>query len=398
MKKIFIVLGGLFTLVTVLGFIPKNFTHTELKLTCNGISEIETANAEIAPSITDEGLNRIHSSPMKNYFYNLRGNYGFNYMGTCAYVGLGMLFTYYDAYYNDNIVPEKYEVRGHLTTLDEYATKTSPGSWEIQQYLADVNEENYAEEMYNRYGDRSLHANLLKLGKDMGYDLGLTMPEVQTLLKKYLADNSNIDNERWLINYVYNEKYAKKIPGENYTYGESMRQSVIDLVNMDIPVYIAIVTTSNKAHAAIAYDYDEDTNTLYAHFGQTNDKTHHNVFKEYDYIAGYITLNPMDLHSHSNNYDLGNSSNKTEICSCKLPNHKHYYSYNSISTSSHKKYCICGYETVEQHKFSKRGTGKFIKYLICENCGHMKLDNGEIISIQPFNAQIVKSKKELYEI
>ena len=126
MKKIFIVLGGLFTLVTVLGFIPKNFTHTELKLTCNGISEIETANAEIAPSITDEGLNRIHSSPMKNYFYNLRGNYGFNYMGTCAYVGLGMLFTYYDAYYNDNIVPEKYEVRGHLTTLDEYATKTSP--------------------------------------------------------------------------------------------------------------------------------------------------------------------------------------------------------------------------------------------------------------------------------
>ena len=64
--------------------------------------------------------------------------------------------------------------------------------------------------MYNRYGDRSLHANLLKLGKDMGYDLGLTMPEVQTLLKKYLADNSNIDNERWLINYVYNEKYAKK--------------------------------------------------------------------------------------------------------------------------------------------------------------------------------------------
>ena len=388
MNKLFCVAGSLFALISILNFIPNDIVSTELKLTCNGICETETTNTLSLSSTSDDDLERINSSPMRNYFYNLRGNYGFNSMGTCAYVALGMLFTYYDAYYNDNLVPEEYEVHGNLTTLDAYTTAVSPGSWEIRRYPTATNYNAYVNNMYSEYGDKSLHANLLKLGYDMGYDNGLSMPEVLDLLEEYLADNSSIDDDRWMINYVYNEKYAQKVPGENYTYSEKLLQSVINLVNIDIPVYLALAT-SDFAHAVIAYDYDENTDTLYAHFGQENTKIHYNVFEEYDYIMGYLTLNPKDLHSHSNNYDLGNSSNRTEICSCSLPNHKHSYTYKSISTTQHIKKCVCGYSTTQSHRFTQRGAGRYISYLICGDCGYMKRDNGEIIPIQPYNAKII---------
>ena len=47
---------------------------------------------------------------MVEYFEGLQENYPLNLLGSCTYVALTMLLTYYDTYLNDNIIPEVYDV------------------------------------------------------------------------------------------------------------------------------------------------------------------------------------------------------------------------------------------------------------------------------------------------
>lgn len=42
------------------------------------------------------------------YFSNLRSNFGTNRFGTCAFVAMGMLLSFYDTYWDDSIVPSAY--------------------------------------------------------------------------------------------------------------------------------------------------------------------------------------------------------------------------------------------------------------------------------------------------
>ena len=50
-----------------------------------------------------------YSSFQESYFDNLTINHGMNFLGSCGYVGIDMLLSYYDTYLSDNIVPEQYD-------------------------------------------------------------------------------------------------------------------------------------------------------------------------------------------------------------------------------------------------------------------------------------------------
>ena len=43
-----------------------------------------------------------YDSYMEAYFRGLKRNFGYNKIGTCGYVAIGMLLSYYDSYLNDN--------------------------------------------------------------------------------------------------------------------------------------------------------------------------------------------------------------------------------------------------------------------------------------------------------
>lgn len=43
------------------------------------------------------------------YFDNLTYNFGANYKGSCGYVAIGMLLSYYDTYLDDSIITEAYD-------------------------------------------------------------------------------------------------------------------------------------------------------------------------------------------------------------------------------------------------------------------------------------------------
>lgn len=46
---------------------------------------------------------------LNNYYKRLSNNKPANYFGICGYTGISMLLTFYDSYWNDGIIEEKYD-------------------------------------------------------------------------------------------------------------------------------------------------------------------------------------------------------------------------------------------------------------------------------------------------
>lgn len=356
-----------------------------------GAMEDETSNASdnySSVNSVETDLDRITSSPMKNYFYNLRDNFGYNQTSTCAYVALGMLLTYYDSYYNDNLVPEQYDANAYLNSMSEYASATSPGSNEtpipitpplnVYEYINTLRENE----------ETSLHAKLVVISNN----IMPTVNELYNFLEQYLEINNLISPEDWEIKKDSALYPANIVPDKNITYSEMMLNDIKAYLKQGIPVLVGI-SQEYGTHAVIAYDYDEEKDIVYAHFGYHNGVYHENIFSEFEYIMGYITMKPTNIHTHSYNYIINNEAK----CSCALPNHIHNYKYKQKNSTKHIYYCyLCGYSTEMNHKFTKRGTGIYSKYVICANCGYMKLDDGSLTPILP--TSLVTTPEINYEV
>lgn len=68
---------------------------------------------------------------MKNYYRHLDANKISNSMGNCGYTAIGMLLSYFDTYWNDNFIEEKYEASvtevASTELLDYSSSYESPG-------------------------------------------------------------------------------------------------------------------------------------------------------------------------------------------------------------------------------------------------------------------------------
>lgn len=69
---------------------------------------------------------------LEYYFYNLTQNLGDNISNACFFVGITMILSYFDTYYNDNIIPELYDMNG---TLLEDDIKTINYLTGVQEYI-----------------------------------------------------------------------------------------------------------------------------------------------------------------------------------------------------------------------------------------------------------------------
>ena len=59
----------------------------------------------IAKYSANESTPEIYETFAEAYFKNLKYNYGENVYGTCGYVAVGMLLSYYDTFHDNNIIP-----------------------------------------------------------------------------------------------------------------------------------------------------------------------------------------------------------------------------------------------------------------------------------------------------
>lgn len=161
-----------------------------------------------------------------------------------------------------------------------------------------------------------------------------------------------------------------------------MLQDIKTYVKLGHAVIVSIEGTNNEdgkraGHFIVAYDYDEDTDTLYGHYGYSYAR-HQSVLGTiddctYSYVKGYIVASPYGSeHVHSDNYEL--PSGQT-VCACQLSSHEHRYKYEITNATEHRRYCYCGYSSYQIHRFS----GTVGRYVVCEKCNYRKLNDGGII-------------------
>lgn len=349
-----------------------------------------------------------YSTFADHYFSEIKTNIPRNQRGSCGFVALSMILSFYNFYYNDNFVEEWFED----SILRSCGSNDYPNGVP-QLYLE------------NNHLPRDEQGNI-----DDGAYVPFLIDNINTYLQFYLiglaATNDPIDGwERFLDfndeSYGINIQEAKLLM-EHYLYdcrGFSVNEVVVHtesmsgeissdselydristLVRNGIPVcYLAQNSTETKGHIMVAYScsdedikvhrgysygigsstttllnsgYVEDAAILWL---ETKDALPHVCSYNYRWanterILCACNAYKGDLlhpeHTHSvAEYESYNSSNHTYTCYCGqtfTASHS-YNSYTSLGATGHRAYCNCGYFTVETHGFNAKR---------CNKCGYI---------------------------
>ena len=218
------------------------------------------------------------------YFSNLNDRFGNNVNGSCTYVAADMLLSYYDTFWNDNFLPEKYDGDTVLVEDTVLNVNESPGSKNESDFISDdiVLRNLSYEDYYNyvkEYRDDFVHFDLLSRGiEKFGlYDenakelsLGTFFFQVKDVINDYLDESTTIGSES--INIVYVSNLGSSSEKEQ----DATREKIIEKVKEGVPVMIdAANPDRTTAHAFIAYDYDEENDEIYCNAGRYGDDNHH---------------------------------------------------------------------------------------------------------------------------
>ena len=324
----------------------------------DGNDEINTIEIveEFAQYTSTNSTNLYYSNPMKSYFANLKGNIGQNFKGSCGYVALAMLLSYYDTFINDNIIPETFDI----TSIGSYSTSAiyrneSPG---VLKESISTSYRNASNDVYynllESYKNVSLHSKLVFIGKDyFNYGLGTGYNSRKNILQKYIALNTNLSSNLMIngINYESNESKSNEV-----------RSFVISKLNSGIPVIVGAKSTiTNSYHAMIAYDYDSANDKIYCNYGWGYQNYHTYFEDNFDIYRSALSISFSNSVVHSNNYQFNSaiSSFKFYECGCGYsthPTHSHNHSYTSAGSLKHKAYCICGSYVTQNHNFTLSDT------------------------------------------
>lgn len=301
--------------------LPK--TTTIQNTTSSLVSNASTLNSQVnslfnslsSGSINDLSINSYYEGV---YFSNLRTNFGNNSHGSCSYVALGMLISFYDSYWNDSFIPEDYDVESTslFTTYPsaDFAFPSfyaeSPGIlFEPSNEVNSLSLDEYL--IYtSSHSDIYFQSKLISLsqsyfGKEKfentSNPFGMTFGEMLGFLNYYLYDYRNFSTAQVVINSCNDVS--------------SVRSYVINKIKNGIPVILRSESSSLGGHAFIAYDYDETNDEIYVHTGwrdENSNKTLSHVplsSTGFTKLADAISLDVMKPSSFSYNYHSTSGEN-----------------------------------------------------------------------------------------
>lgn len=290
-----------------------------------------------------------YSSYMQSYFDNLTLNFGKNYAGSCGYVAIELLLSYYDTYLCDSIVPAQYEVHSSGVSKNFAHRRNSPGSVrDVSANPDNLTVQNYLSSHIDSFKSTSLHAKLVSIGDSLGYvntnasslgNMCLTDATKRvSILDTYLSTVAGFSSSDYDIHVT--SDYGGNIPGHI--------SDIKSIIDNGEPAIISVGESSfGGGHACVAYDYD--ASGLYCHFGHGSAKTHvHPGAYGYTFTRGNAIWIEFHLqHSHSDNYSYGpDSLNQTAVCwddtSVNATSAVHDYSYAAVSAALHSAICDCG--------------------------------------------------------
>lgn len=329
---------------------------------------------------------------MEAYFRGLRKNFGENYKGSCGYVALGELLSYYDTYLSDYFIDETYDIASTGSGTDMVTRALSPGilndtisSSEYSAYGKTSVSALTASEYYEIIATKaniSLHAKLITIGKSLGYydstdnssPCGTSITSRVNILKQYFAE-IGLSEEFYTIR-TYSSGTSSNV--------EAWIKSEIDKGN---PVIASIYSSSrNAAHACVLYDYDDST--VYGNMGWSSSTSyaHYSAMSRYDTYRNAMVIDFDFGHEHSLNYEVTDSGVTTDYCycNCNIYTYKYIghaytdYYIDCEDNATHKSYCRCGDYIVEKHSWNNISLlADTLPYkLACEQCGAFKSSGG----------------------
>ena len=215
----------------------------------------------------------INDTYASYYFKNLRENFGNNVYGSCAYVSIGMLLSFYDAYWDDSFIANSYDLNSTYNSVSQsYADFSlvpsdaeSPGiRFEPMSMLPENNVDEYlnvAAQNSNLYFQFKLfdlakeHFGSFSLDGSQG-TMGMNSQEIYDFLDYYIHGYKGYSNTDVVTNlYISSDDSL-------------MKSNVVTNVENGNPVILVVKQPNTvKAHSVVAYDYNSGSGEIYVHTG-----------------------------------------------------------------------------------------------------------------------------------
>lgn len=245
------------------------------------------------------------------YFKNLTSNYGYNTYNSCGYIATAMLLSFWDTFWDDNVIEETYDVSTDLNVNHSSLDVESPGIAKEPQYIYEADIESYYNNISN-YSDDYFQFLLLEMGSNLfgpsfcqqgNYFMNWAWYE--TLLSSYLYNYRG-----------YSTNDVEIIVASGTT---NAKTQAINLIKQGIPVKLSITDSQgNNGHAVVGYDYDESSNEIYCHSGWGPNLTHVTISQiGYSRITHMCAIKFNNSHSHSNNFEYHRNGETIYHCACE---------------------------------------------------------------------------------
>lgn len=353
-KKIFV-----FGSLTFFSLSFLSFKYNDYILNPN--NEFQSINFSTLKTLKSTNNNQFS---IKNYFQNLNKFSPYNKDGSCGYVSFIQYLSYFDTFYNDNIINDKFDKNdGNKSSITE-ANKNSPGVEKFNSYSGTLY--NYANNNknidYQAYL-MTINNNYQNTNNSEKFNPSISMANYQNLLNninnlnlKFTYENSikkfGKGNHKTDTSIKFFDNYVKNKLDEGYPVILHIGGDIIDTKD-------EIGWTFKGYHSVVAYYYDEEG--IHCNFGWGSQYTD-TVFNAPDYYiicAGYIDDTSLS-HYHSNNYIINNNY----FCGC----HKHNYNlnYEWKSYTKHVAYCLCNNSVEIGHVVkSSSSSSQYMKCILC---------------------------------
>ena len=336
----------------------------------------------ILPPVQQLDVKRLY---LRNYFNGLNQNFGYNWMGTCDYIALGMMFSYYDSYLNDDIIPEECDVPSTGGDKDMINRNNSPGflfdiinnddaklyaSKDTARQLTNVE---YCNVLSGKYGSKSFQLRLIELAaknewlKLDGSAKFITSPRDLIKLCKEFLNTAGFEEGKDYDVITYIDYYSN-----------NMKKFITENIDAGRPVYCSgFNNKTGQGHAFVCYDY-ESLDKIYAHMGWFLNTIHTDQFELYGDAIDAFAIDFKIEHTHSYNYMVGNKA----YCYCDEEietYHNHNYTYVGVNKTNHRASCNCGKSYLTLHYIVGSTSGRYAK---CGACGMtLDLNDGPYIRI-----------------
>lgn len=238
------------------------------------------------------------------YFNGLNLNKGNNTKGSCGFVAMAMLLSFWDTYWDDGIIEEQYEASTQLETkhIDLYAE--APGVMQEPSAIANAASVELYDSYIHEYADSYFHFKLIDLFEA---NIESRAPGEYSLVYQ--------DYVRLFNFYVYDYLGYSKSRVEVIHSNADVRNKTIELIKSGIPVKLGI-----GDHAVVAYDYDEENDDIYCNFGWGPNASHVTIeqmgYSEYQNLVAFDFKDDHHNH-HSDNYRYTDiNGDQCAICSC----------------------------------------------------------------------------------